>query len=115
MCAGSSSASSSCQDAFTSGLSLNTWTLLTANWAFRTASSALNCYYSVYSNGQLLEAKYIATLSSSLTTYAPTTDLVRFGGFIGQLGAIQIYSPGSLQSNYGKEYFLKGEISHKIK
>jgi len=99
-------AGGSSQSAFSvSGLSSSTWTLITANWALRTTTtSAINCYYSVYANGQLVEPKYISSLGSSVTTNSGT-DIVRFGGgFVGKLAAIKIYTPGSLQANLGTRF-----------
>ena len=92
-----------CQTAFSvSALSATTWTMITVNWAFRlTTSSNLGCYYSVYANGALIKPQWISGVTTAAIAYAPLTDVVRFGGFLGKLAEIKIYSPGSLQVNSG--------------
>jgi len=85
-------------------MSATTWTLITVNWAFRTlpSSSNLNCYYSIYANGQLIIPQWISNFSPSAVSYS-SSDIVRFGGFTGKLAAIKIHSPGSLQVNNRKK------------
>jgi len=62
----------------------------------------------VYKNGALSRLQDLSNVPISATTVLAANDKVRFGGFTGQLTAIKIYSPGSLQVNKRKEKFMKG-------
>lgn len=71
-----------------------------------------NFYYSVYSNGQLVQAArgnpdwhLPGNVAKTLST-----DVVRFGGFVGKLGAIKIHSPGSLLVNLGMAIVWWGNL-----
>ncbi len=86
-------------------LSLNTWAHVSANWALRSKNTThFQGYYSVYKDGILLEYQDLPNVPSSATEYSTKNNKVRFGGgFTGQLAAIKIFSPGSLQVNSRKK------------
>jgi len=74
-------------------------------------SSTLKCYFIVHIDTNILLTSYLSSNPSGTTlSFDTATAKVVFGGFVGLLSKIQIFSPGALQI-----FKRKGNISFSFK